>query len=723
MKKSIMIPILVLILASLACSVFTTPQRISTATPRSLQLPGKATSTPFLKEETATAEETLFSADTPAPDTTEQLPTETELPPFNAQATPTPALCAPCTSAGGNDQPAEIKGGFHYTNDILTTYYVENAVALVDFYGFVKRNHDWNIPINGQTLGYMQIDTQARKGTFDLALPERPAGTLVNVDPKDSKQTGVQVFVMTYWPNLTGGPYSEGDDPSKGWPSYLTSVVVDSGNKNEVLGGKLVIWSPDAIQSFPSDFGSDKLLFTADDPVMPVPAGYSIIDLDQHPFAILRQSTAEMTLYEPRDVAIKDFSAMSYTEAFKNLLDTLKKQYAFNGFADKEPDWNKLDATLSPRVAEAQQKNDPVMFANAIRDFTLAFKDGHTGVSGDVFNQIMGQKYGSGYGMALRELDDKRVIVVDVLAGGPADKAGVKVGAEVTKFGGKPINDAINAVTITAPESTDVMRRYQQVRLLMRAPLGQETSVTFKNSGAAEQTVKMKAVREQESYTATSPYKNLDENALPVSYEILPEGVGYIKIGSNYDDLNLIIRLFERALKVFKQNDLSSVIIDMRENLGGSNLGLAGFLYDKEIPMGQLQYYSEKTGKFEAEGELDKIIPNQTQYSFKKIVLLVDLGCASACELEAYGFSQVPGTVVMGAYPSSGTEAEVSRGQFILPDGISLQAPTGRFLNADGTLFLEGKGVQPTIRIPITSDLVLTKGDAILAKAVEEAQK
>jgi C-terminal processing protease CtpA/Prc len=76
--------------------------------------------------------------------------------------------------------------------------------------------------------------------------------------------------------------------------------------------------------------------------------------------------------------------------------------------------------------------------------------------------------------------------------------------------------------------------------------------------------------------------------------------------------------------------------------------------------------------------------------------------------------------VVVGMYPSAGIEAEVSRGQFLLPDNMSLQIPTGRFVNPDGSIFLEGTGVQPTVRIPITPENVLSTEDVEL-KAAEAA--
>jgi len=636
-------------------------------------------------------------------------------------ATPSPAptpSTAPHSSASGVEV---ITGEFEYTNDIITVYYVEHAVGLVDLYGFVTRNEEWELPVDSQVLGPLTINTDQRRGTFRLMLPARPAGMMVDVDNDGQHDAGVQVFVVAYWPNLYGGPFSEGDDRRFGWPAYLASTVNDPENNDEVTGGKLVVWSPDDAQQFPTDFGSDGLLFTDDDPVGPLPAGYSVIDLDRRPFTIERDREVQVMLYEPPDAAIKDFSDLSYTRAFDAMFSRVRVEYAFNGIPGKAPDWDSLYAELAPRVAAAERRADRRAFFDALFDFANAFRDGHVSVSSPLSDALFRERASGGYDFAIRELDDGRALVVFVTRNGPADRAGMQVGAELLAFNGVPVKEAIAAVEpLGGPFSTDFALRYQQARYLLRAPVGTLAQVTYANPRSAPQTVTLRAVEERDSFLATSIYKKRNPAALPVEFEQRPSGVGYIRINGSYDDLNLLIRLFERALKTFDDLDVPGIIIDMRQNSGGAPLGLAGFLTDQEIIIGQDEYYSERTGRFEPEGPVDKILPNQNQYRFDKIALLVGQACFSACEYESYGFSRVPGVIVVGETPTAGVYAEVSRGQYVLPDGIFLQVPTGRTVLPDGTPLLEGVGVVPTIRVPVTAETVLSDRDVVLERAERE---
>ncbi len=659
---------------------------------------------------------------TPVPATltpTLAAPTATQAAPTLVIPTQTPT--SPPTITG---QTTTVSGDFSYTNDIWLTYFSEIAVTLYDMHGFITRDYEWQLPLNSQVLGWLKVDPTTKRGSFHLELPAEPEGTLNDVSHRNQAGQGVQVFAVTYAPNLAGGPFMEGDDYSVGWPTYMASVETDAENKDEVSGGKLVVWAPDGDQLFPTGFGTDGLLFTSDDPVGPLPAGYSVIDLDQKPFAIGRQDEETLTLYEPKNYAVKDFSNLSYSAGFQQAFSIIRQQYAFNGISGKQPDWDSLYAAIAPRIQEAENQQNLDAYYAALVDFTLAFKDGHVGVSdGDAEQLYLIQHLAYGFGLAARQLDDGRVIVVYIQDQGPAQKAGIKVGAEIVSLNGTPVADAINKVTLQQPSSTDYGTRYGQVQMLLRAPRGTQIRLGYKNPNAAVQTAALTAVADVQSYFATSPGRNADPNALPVEFKILDSNIGYVKVNSNNDDLNLILRLFKRALTTFQDNKVAGIIIDLRVNLGGSPLGLAGYLTTSEIPRGVTEYFSDKTGKFEPEGPADKITPMAEQFHFAKMALLVDLSCYSACELEAYGFSQVPGMMVVGMYPTAGTEAEVARGQFKLPGGVDLQIPTGRMVNPDGSLFLEGTGVQPTIKVPITAANVLSSDDVVLNTAVQEILK
>ena len=620
-------------------------------------------------------------------------------------------------------EPVQVQGTYAVTNDIAFVYYVEHAVALLDMHGFVIRDEEWELPIDSQALGYMTFDPETLSGTFDLNLPALPEGELNDVDNNGEENTGVQIFVVGYSPNLYGDPFSSGDDRSRGWPTYLATIKTDTENNDEVIGGMLVVWASDDQQQFPSGYGEDKLLFTTDDPVTSIGAGYTFVNLDQEPFAFTNTPVGEMTLYEPGDIGVKDYSQDSYTEAFDKMFEIVRKEYAFNGVEGKQPDWDALYAELKPRVQKAETDNDPNAFYLVMRDFTWAFKDGHVGFGGgDYANQDFAQSTEGGYGFAIRELDDGKAVVIYVLEGGPAALAGIEVGAEVTAFNDEPIADAIGKIQPFTIQSSDFAIRYQQTRYLLRGKLGDVAKITFINPNGSEQTVSLATVSERDSFSRTSILFGADvDNLLPVDIDVIADGnaeIGYIRINSNYDDLNLIIRLFERALQQFEAREVAGIIIDMRYNSGGANLGLAGFFTDQEIPLGQLEYYSETTGQFEPEGLPDRVLPNQNQYRFDKMVLLVGPACASACELESYGFSQVPGMVTVGQYPTSGIEAEVARGQFLLPESFALQIPTGRFTLSDSSLFLEGQGVQPTLRVPIDESTVYSTDDVVLQAGI-----
>ncbi|HEX9373705.1 MAG TPA: S41 family peptidase, partial [Roseiflexaceae bacterium] len=615
--------------------------------------------------------------------------------------TPIPAgsdrLPEPTAASAAAAQPVKLAGTLVYTNDMLTSYHTRHAVALVDLRGFVLRDPALKIPRDSLTFGTLTLDQKHRTGSYQILLPAQPPGSLVHVDHQGERSKGVQVFAVAYWPD----PFSDADRHAYGWPADLVSTVDDAENQNEITGGKIVVWAPDDQQQFPSGFGKDRRLFTGDDPLQALPAGYSVANLDAEPFALERAEQPSLPLHEQADTAVKDYSKLSYTAAFQRLFEQLHHEYAFNGIPGKEPPWADLYARIAPAIARAEQQHDARGFYLALRDFASAFHDGHVSLDGgDLGEKIFDERAGGGYGFAIRRLDDGRYVVSYVLRGGPAEQASMRVGAQLTGFDGRPIDQAVAAIQpLDGPHSTDLALRDDQLRYLTRAPIGASAKVTFANPGGPPVTAALTAVDERDSLDAASA--SPDPTAPPVEYWVLDSGLGYVRINSNDDDLDLIDELFTRALDSFDYHQVRSLIVDLRLNDGGASLDLAGYLTDQAIPLARIEYYSAATGRFEPDGPPEQIEPVTNPYHFEKLAVLVDQGCFSACEIEAYGFSKLPGAIVVGQRPTAGVAAEVSHGQFRLPEDIRLQAPTGRYVLPDGTLFIEGAGVAPTLRVAI----------------------
>ena len=60
-----------------------------------------------------------------------------------------------------------------------------------------------------------------------------------------------------------------------------------------------------------------------------------------------------------------------------------------------------------------------------------------------------------------------------------------------------------------------------------------------------------------------------------------------------------------------------------------------------------------------------------------------------------------------------------------MPEGISVQMTIGRAVDAQGNIHLEGKGVVPTVKVPVTADILQKQanGEDVVLAAAENALK
>ena len=74
--------------------------------------------------------------------------------------------------------------------------------------------------------------------------------------------------------------------------------------------------------------------------------------------------------------------------------------------------------------------------------------------------------------------------------------------------------------------------------------------------------------------------------------------------------------------------------------------------------------------------------------------------------------------VIVGQYPSEGAGGSVE--DFLMPEDITVQLTIGRAVGVEGDIHLEGTGVVPDVRVPVTLDTLKKEAngeDVVLAAA------
>ena len=607
---------------------------------------------------------------------------------------------------------ATITGKFTITNQDLLGDATEPAVVLFDMTAFVKRDFDMPLKYNDQPMGVVEGD-MSKGATYTLSLPIVPRAALNDVSNGKGSGKGIMIFAVFLNRNSIGDPYI-GPYEGAGWPGYDASILADPGTI-EVVSGKLVVWSPDDTQMFPTGFGDDGKLFTKDDPVGPITHGWTVIDLDKKPFAQIRTETVDIPIQEGLG-AQNDLSKLTYTQAFDALIKDLRIRYVFTEL--KKIDWDALSKEFRPQIQKAEQDKSKDEFEIALTKFVAKFHDGHVGVQTP--QQYFADQTAGGLGLVLGQTDDGVVIARIVVDNLPAAEAGIKTAATITQWNGKPIEQALaDTELIFAPQSSPISTRIQQLRYIERGPVGTKYQVTYQNPGdSAPKTAELTSVAETQSRALSSINRGVTADAMPLTFKVIQQGdsaYGYVQINTFFGDEVLLNHTWEWIVSTAQQLQIPSLIVDARHNgggWGGSAVYMAGSFYTKSFILNKAEL-ADKAGKFLYVGST-RVDPAPVQWT-APVAVLVGPACFSACEIFAASMAHDPNHLIVGRYPTAGVEAGVE--PWTLPDNAYFQAPTERLVTPDNQIFLEGVGVQPNVKVPVTVESLLSSDDQELAAA------
>jgi carboxyl-terminal processing protease len=227
-------------------------------------------------------------------------------------------------------------------------------------------------------------------------------------------------------------------------------------------------------------------------------------------------------------------------------------------------------------------------------------------------------------------------------------------------------------------------------------------------------------------------------NRRPVTYEILPSGVGYLRCsilaeldasGNVTGSMDSLVASLHDAVAAFDAAPVSGVVVDIRDNPGGFDALAAffgGLFYDHTELYEQASFYDDAAGQFEVLPQLTLYLEPQGSYFGGPVVCLVNAGTASSAEGVAMAIQRLPQGHVMGFYGTHGSFGLVA-GESALPAGLGIQFPLGRSLDSNSVIQVDSDrtltgGVVPDLRIPLTVETVQRKFAGAVDVELEEAQ-
>lgn len=436
---------------------------------------------------------------------------------------------------------------------------------------------------------------------------------------------------------------------------------------------------------------------------------------------------------------VSDFSGMSYSEAFVAMNERLSREYPFGEW--KGIDWDERRSKYEPLFEQADKNQNFDLYDKTLREYLFSLRDGHIKIVNDnVYdgNTVYKKEVGGGFGLSTVQLDNGKVLVSLVLENSPAAKSGLKLGAEIVAWDGKTGKEAFDRTSWSENSmATDGVKRFNQGRFMVRAPIGKEVTVEYRNWGESKLIRTTLTAYDDRFETLKKTKFKLapdDLNASPIEGKMLGDGYGYVKIKHFLPASNGTSpeKSMAELLRTFQDRHAKGLIIDLRNNPGGDDqlaANLAGFFVKESKHYEYVSYYNRYTGKFELNrNEVVKVKPAKPYFD-GKVTLLINSRTGSSGEGMPLVLKGVPNVKIVGFTSTAGSFGIMSSPiEIKMPEGYVIHFSDGRSLDQDkkvqGDADQSGVGgVLPDIQIPLNEDTfkksVMDGQDVELEYAIE----
>ncbi len=257
----------------------------------------------------------------------------------------------------------------------------------------------------------------------------------------------------------------------------------------------------------------------------------------------------------------------------------------------------------------------------------------------------------SGIGVQIIDTNGQ-VMVVTPLPGSPAIEAGIKAGDIIKTVDGYDITGATSS----------------QASLLIRGEEGTKVQIGV---------LRGKEILTFELIRRTIVTSNVEG-------KILEDNIGYLKVTSFSDNT---VELVEKELDNFDKNDVKKIIIDMRNN-GGGTLQSSVDLLNLFVTEGPLVYVEYAAGK-------EDVYESTLKEQKYEIVVLINEGSASATEIFAGAVKYKNEGIIVG---TNSYGKGIVQSLYPLIDGSGVKFTTAEYFSVDKI---------PVHKIGITPDIVV----------------
>ncbi|NDR56688.1 S41 family peptidase [Aliiruegeria sabulilitoris] len=624
------------------------------------------------------------------------------------------ALLAASTALA-HAEPISVEGVVSSESFIFQPQYWPNpSVALLDATDIVSGRFDSFVAADDQVLGRFVDPLFAGEGRFRIDLPIVPPGGRLDMNGDGS--AGLAIFTLVSAPNLSSDSYLEQLEQYGG----LFSILLDQ-TTGAIETGALLLFSEDGAEPFPAGWGEDGTWFTEDDPQQVVPLGWSVARLNEDSEVIIElDPRSEIHTIEAEDAASPDFSDLGYVEAFDALIDHLRTRYAYSEF--RGIDWDAVSSTYRPDVEAAAAAEDAGEFYLALNDMALSFEDTHTAVSAGFLNEAINSakqefeltRFGAGIGAEALVVSDPdagippgdMIVVSRVAESSPAADAGWTEGTEILEVNGTPVSEYLASLPLIEATGVAELQPYLRAPRLFSFPDGADVSFTFRNPGDQDaQTVQMTAGDYMVPFELSEP----ERSSMPIDFSSVG-GVAIVSWRNFSDHMLSKIAVLEEALQIESETGSTGMILDLRGNGGGLvelYQVMASYFFKEDDPMPEQPFdtyaYDTDAGGFVRQFAADRTLfaPRADLAFTGPLVILIDQGCASACEYFTQHLQLLDRAVVVGQHASLGAGGFIDR--IAMPEEITFQYTAGRTTFPDSSQpNLEAAGVIPDVRVPVT---------------------